>query len=49
MAEKNSSNDVRKKEKSEESVEQNLSSGYIPKSKLGNMPMTNQIDLDVTK
>ena len=28
----------------EKSVEQNLSKDYVPKSKLGALPMTNQID-----
>lgn len=42
------SKENRKKEENE-SVEQNLSNTYIPKGKLGNLPMTNQIDPELAK
>jgi len=47
MAEKSSNKDERKKE--EQTVEQNVSPVYIPKSKLGNLPMDNPIDPAVKK
>jgi predicted nucleotidyltransferase len=37
------------KEQEKKSVEQNLSSDYIPKSKLGNLPMSNQLPEEVKK
>jgi len=33
----------------EESVEQNLSKDYVPKGKVGNLPMTNQVDETLKK
>lgn len=47
MAEKNSNKDERKKE--EKTVEQNLSQSYIPKNKLGNLPMDNSVDPEMKK
>jgi predicted nucleotidyltransferase len=47
MAE-NSSKENRKVEE-EKTVEQNLSAGYIPKSRLGDLPMNNQLDKDLVK
>lgn len=47
MADKNSKNNERKKD--EPTVEQNISPVYIPKSKLGNLPMDNGIDPEMKK
>jgi predicted nucleotidyltransferase len=47
MADSNSEKDRKKEE--EKTVEQNLSAGYIPKSKLGNLPMANELDKEVVK
>jgi predicted nucleotidyltransferase/uncharacterized protein (UPF0332 family) len=47
MADKNSGKEDRKKE--EQSVEQNVSPVYVPKSKLGNLPMDNSIDPEMKK
>jgi predicted nucleotidyltransferase len=41
MVEKTSEKETRKNESKENSVEQNISDSYIPKSKLGDLPMTN--------
>jgi len=47
MAENNSEKDRKKEE--EKTVEQNLSAGYVPKSKLGDLPMANELDKEVIK
>ena len=45
MVEKSS----RKNKKREESVEQNISDSYIPKSKLGDLPIQNPLESDMQK
>jgi len=47
MAEKDSKEGRKKEEKT--SVEQNLSNSYVPKGKLGSLPMSNQIDPEIAK
>jgi len=47
MADKSSKKDERKKE--EQSVEQNISPVYVPKAKLGNLPMDNAVDPEMKK
>ncbi len=47
MADKNSKKDERKKD--EPTVEQNVSPIYVPKNKLGNLPMDNAVDPEMKK
>lgn len=47
MAQENNSKTERKKD--ETTVEQNLSNAYIPKNKLGDLPMNNQLDKELKK